>query len=285
MRSWLQIAIVFTIVLLLAGLLASAVQKVRVAHTNTATHNNLKQIALAMANFNDTYRKLPPAFGVGGQHQNPRSLWIHLHPYIEADCVYRAFHNDEAVVAYIAPSDGSVDDRRGALSFAANLRIFAYETVGHSRATAAGEAFDPPHGTMSCGLSMKHLDAMRGTANLLMASTRHGVCGGRKTLYAADAHGDNLPRDAFPDGGLGGFMGAGAHARPATAAADIAAIFQLQPRDCLPDAGVFGHAFESFGLSVAMCDGSVHLFEPSMSPTVFGQALCPSPPGQPGPLE
>lgn len=60
------------------------------------SENNLRQITLAMHNYNSTYNRLPPAvvYGAGGQ---PLYSWrVLLLPYLEEQNLYQQFHLDEA---------------------------------------------------------------------------------------------------------------------------------------------------------------------------------------------
>jgi type II secretory pathway pseudopilin PulG len=84
----------------LPALLLPAVQKVREAASRAQSQNNLKQMVLAMQNYNDTYGSLPPS-GVGKPFQpamprKPLLSWrVAILPFIEQQNLYNQFKLDE----------------------------------------------------------------------------------------------------------------------------------------------------------------------------------------------
>jgi hypothetical protein len=78
-----------------AGLLVPAVQKVREAAARTASQNNLKQIGIAIHEYNDTYRSFPPAYRASKDGKPLLSWRVLILPYIEQSNLYNEFHLDE----------------------------------------------------------------------------------------------------------------------------------------------------------------------------------------------
>ena len=91
-------AVVGTLLLcggVLLALLLPAVQQAREAARRTQCKNNLKQIAIALHNYHDTYGSFPPAVTYNSDGQPMHSWRLLLLPYLDSSPTYSQYNMNE----------------------------------------------------------------------------------------------------------------------------------------------------------------------------------------------
>ena len=192
----IELLVVIAIIAVLIGLLLPAVQKVREAAARTTCVNQMKQLGLAVANYEGTYQKFP---GLSTNHLmtiNPdkysQSLFTQLLPFFEQEALQKRLfignlftysapgagidYRNTVIKILLCPADQSPLDgltavnKFGGTSYVPNSEVF-----GNSNPT--GAALTATTDRLSSTYNMARLTSRDGTSNTAIFFEQYANCG------------------------------------------------------------------------------------------------------------
>lgn len=290
----IELLVVIAIIAVLIGLLLPAVQKVREAAARSQSANNLKQIAIASHNYNDTNGHLPPAFVEFGPSKGFKdgSWVVHTLPFIEQDNLkqlvkqqggasghyYAITYNQSPPKVYINPMDPSQHD--GAYN---DSGWGVYAVTGYvGNYLCLGGFVDAPSFKVN---DLKQLNLITdGTSNTIMYTTRTAVCergpSGYRSNYSSPLY--NIApyanaSDWFEWMPVIDYWRNGSNNQGFITGADT--MFQTNPtftgQQATCDFRVATH-MGSGGIMVALADGSVRSVNANVDPNIWWAAKTPN---------
>ena len=315
----IELLVVIAIIAILIGLLLPAVQKVREAAARATCQNNLKQIGLALHNYEGANGRYPVGYlstpGVGFRDPQtgdwgPGWSWlVYLMPFMEQDNLYRSlkldlpcWHPDNAaavktpVPGFLCPSATNPGPTVGVTDLSMAVwqnAVFARANYVHNVgwndiwSSPATTNYDDPvlgcNGVMYRNSKVRQLDVTDGLSNTVFA--------GERTPYLADAVWPGVVPGAkhysyneFASSGTGGpginYDNAGSYV-----GANSGPSIYESPQIIHPPNWPGGHTDQMHsrhpgGCNVLMGDGAVRFVGDSIRFSLF-QALCSRQGGEP----
>jgi type II secretory pathway pseudopilin PulG len=231
----IELIIIIGGLLFLAALLLPIIARLRGAAGQAQSQNNLRQMALAVHNYFDAFRKLPPGLGKANNADGPAHF--HILPFIEQDNLFKLAEGapskngtyGKVVYVYVDPADKSAPNNMhqgwlATTNYAANWMVFR-------------------NGDQS-------LLVPDGTSNTLMFATRYQMCNGHPTGWGYPTQYYWAPTFAYY----------------------TTAKFQISPKqeECDP---TLPQTVGSPQIQVGFCDGSVRRLDSGVSPRTW-HLLC-----------
>lgn len=291
-----ELLVVIAIIGILVALLLPAVQAAREAARRTQCTNNLKQVSLAVHNYHDTYKVLPPQYGASPTNTgNFGTLFFHILPFVEQNNTFQASSTTggsfttywglpftknantcdlrmsgiEGTIlpGMMCPSDETADGVNSnwgwsGASYGSNFRVF-------------GNIQDATAASVSDGVTSPNIAAWQGRKSL--ASVTDGTS---STLAFAEKMGQCNSSPGAPDGGNMWTRWDWLDFWQPTFAAFITgpgSRFQASPRptrnggNCNPRLSQAPHAAGT--MNAGLCDGSVRSLSGSMDGNTWW-AIC-----------
>lgn len=118
----IELLVVIAIIAVLIALLLPAVQQAREAARRTQCKNNLKQLGLAMHNYESTFSVFPPAFHAAGSEPAQLSIHARILPYVDQANLQGLLRFD--VPAFSGSFSSQVPNAALAASFALPIPLF-----------------------------------------------------------------------------------------------------------------------------------------------------------------
>lgn len=298
-----ELLVVIAIIGILVGLLLPAVQAAREAARRMQCSNNLKQMGLAVHNFDTAFKKLPSSIRPGGLTPLPRIAGLtFLLPYLEQTNLFNRYDQtvnwsharnlpitSQRIPAFICPSNPETDRLDGVPEISPWVGVVAMTdyspTIGVDQRLRSTGLIDNV-GVLTGMLPKNGTPKLRDVTDGLTSTILYAESAGRPVLYRAGKRIGDLPNQR---------VNAGGWARPASdftldgSSVDGAVLPGPCPLNCTngedfgstpfphPYYGTEGtaeaYSFHTGGANFAFGDGSVQFLSATMDIRVLARLI------------
>jgi prepilin-type N-terminal cleavage/methylation domain-containing protein/prepilin-type processing-associated H-X9-DG protein len=179
----IELLVVIAIIAILIGLLVPAIQKVRDAAANAQCKNNLKQIGLAVHNYESTNRSVPSEGGattLNGGPGNSASVFFNLLPYLEQQSLFACVNGpgqNQPLPVFVCPTDSTASGGVPPVDSATGLQALgSYNYNTFAVGNPNGGVFP---GYTNTPFKMSLVKAMPdGVSTTIIAGEQVQICGG-----------------------------------------------------------------------------------------------------------
>ena len=224
-----ELLVVIAVIAVLIAILLPAVQQVREAARYVTCRNNLKQMGLALHNYETVNRTLPPsstsAIDLGVWSPNPAQYHLQswasvILPYIEQQTINAQVNYDvsaldvknqqtasQTIAVYRCPSYTGLPYSQSPL-YTALFPRYAIRNYAAMGSTTVGKLYQNPNGVFYAGSSTRITDVKDGTSTtIFLVETREPdaavwIDGGTAAIVAHPYDDTNPPDYALPQIGL-----------------------------------------------------------------------------------
>jgi prepilin-type N-terminal cleavage/methylation domain-containing protein len=279
----IELLVVIAIIAILIGLLLPAVQKVRLAAARTQGINNLKQIGLAMASYNDAKGMMPDAGWQGnGNQYYPTWCWaFQMLPFIEQGNLYAAATiNGAPTPPAITPAPTPTPPAEVGISvFLDPIRLGGgrtpFSTTGGST-VGGGAGINCPHTDYAINIVSFIEWGSNGNNPVVPPSkTLAGITGQTGTSNLIFVGEKSLDPSSYNNTATGGWdegIYSGGYGGTGRGSTTLLQDGQGCPNNCQGENNNWGSPLPN-GVPFVFCDGSVHIVPTSTNPTIIGYML------------
>ena len=238
--TFIELLIVLAIIAFLLAFLLPIIARIRMAATQQQSINNLKQLGLAVHNALDVNAgKFPPIVGKLGNGTG--TVHFHLLPYLEQQALYQAAAGEVWQNGVCGKEVSLFVDKNDASAPPGHVFKNWLATTNYAASWPVFKTGETGIGNITDGLS-----------NTFMFTERYQMCNGTPTAWGYPALFTWTPMFGYYS----------------------QAKFQSAPtqNDCDP---ALPQALTTAGIEVALCDGSVRIVAPHVSPQTWWNATDP----------